>query len=386
MRIQTGNPVRGNDFFVRENLIEQTWEHLESGSHILIAAPRRVGKTSLMRYLEDFPRSPFSLIYLITESVNSENEFYRRILNRIVKTAFVKKSQIILNFLEQRKPAIKKIGVDGIEFGAGEEHDYFEMLIKILQSPDPEANKLIIMVDEFPETLENIIEDDGEAAGKHFLQSNRELRQDTSISQNVQFIYTGSIGLENIVSRLNAVSTINDLVRVKVSPLTEREANQLIQRLLTTVQFTLAEGVIDYIFQKIEWLIPFYIQLTMQELRNISRDQGLDALENTHIDETLQGMLEQRNHFEHWHTRLRSTFKGREYRFVKDLLNFTSEKSEITSNEIFDLAVKYDLENSYKDIIGSLAYDGYINNHDEVHRYRFNSPILKMWWRQNVAN
>ncbi|MCP4630631.1 MAG: ATP-binding protein [bacterium] len=386
MRIQTGNPVRGDDFFVRENLIEQTWEHLKSGSHILIAAPRRVGKTSLMRYLEDFPRSPFSLIYLITESVNSENEFYRRILNRIVKTAFVKKSQKILTFLEQRKPAIKKIGVDGIEFGAKEEHDYFEMLVKILQSPHPEANKLVIMVDEFPETLENIIEDHGEAVGKHFLQSNRELRQDTNISENVQFIYTGSIGLENIVSRLNAVSTINDLVRLKVPPLTEREANQLIHRLLTTVQFTLAKGVNDYIFQQIEWLIPFYIQLTMQELRNISRDRGIDAFENTHIDKALQGMLEQRNHFEHWHARLRSTFKGREYSFVKDVLNITSEKSEITSNEIFDLAVKYDIENSFKDIIGSLAYDGYINNHDDVHRYRFNSPILKMWWRQNVAN
>jgi len=67
-------------------------------------------------------------------------------------------------------------------------------------------------------------------------------------------------------------------------------------------------------------------------------------------------------------------------------LNFTSEKSAMTSNEIFDLAVKYELDSSYRDIIGSLVYDGYINNHDEVHTYRFNSPILRMWWRQNVAN
>jgi len=192
MKIQTGNPVRGDDFFKRENVIEQAWDYLNSGSHILIAAPRRVGKTSLMRYLEDFPRPPFGLIYIITESVNSENEFYRRILNRVVKTDFVKKSQKVLTFLEQHKPAIKKIGAEGIEFGVREEHDYFEMLGNILQSPHPEANKLIIMIDEFPETLENIIEDEGDAAGRHFLQRNRELRQDTDITKNVQFIYTGS--------------------------------------------------------------------------------------------------------------------------------------------------------------------------------------------------
>ncbi len=386
MKIQTGNPARGDDFFKRENVIEQAWDHLESGSHILIAAPRRVGKTSLMKYLEDFPRPPFSLTYLITESVNSEKEFYRRILNRIVKTDFVKKSKKILNFLEQHKPTIKKIGVDGIEFGVREEHNYFEMLGSILKSPQPEANKLVIMIDEFPETLENIIEDEGDAAGRHFLQSNREIRQDSEITENVQFIYTGSIGLENIVSRLNAVSTINDLVRLKIPPLTENEANQLIQGLLVGVQFVLTDGVIEYIFHQIEWLIPFYIQLIMQELRNISREQGIDAIEKAHVDKALQEMLEQRNHFEHWHTRLRTAFKGRDYSFVKDVLNITSEKSEITSNEIYDLAVKYDIEISFKDIIGSLVYDGYINNHEAVHTYRFNSPILKMWWRQNVAN
>ena len=386
MKIQTGNPARGDDFFKRENVIEKAWDHLESGSHILIAAPRRVGKTSLMKYLEDFPRPPFSLIYLITESVNSEKEFYRRILNRIVKTDFVKKSNKVLNFLEQHKPTIEKIRVDGIEFGVREEHNYFEMLCRILKSPQPEANKLVIMIDEFPETLENIIEDEGDAAGKHFLQSNREIRQDSEITENVQFIYTGSIGLENIVSRLNAVSTINDLVRLKVPPLTESEANQLIQELLAGVRFVLTDGVIEYIFHQIEWLIPFYIQLVMQELRNISREQGIDAIENAHVDKALQEMLEQRNHFEHWHTRLRTTFKGTDYSFVKDVLNITSEKSEITSNEICDLAVKHDIEISFKDIIGSLVYDGYINNHEEVHTYRFNSPILKMWWRQNVAN
>ena len=56
------------------------------------------------------------------------------------------------------------------------------------------------MLDEFPETLENIIETDGPEAGKHFLQSNREIRQNPEINQHVHFIYAGSIGLEHIVS------------------------------------------------------------------------------------------------------------------------------------------------------------------------------------------
>ncbi len=207
MRIITGHPARGPDFFNRENLIEVVWEKIESGSHILIVAPRRVGKTSLMFYLLDHPRENYNLLYLNTESINNKNEFFRRVLNQVLKTNFVQKSQKIVTFLEKHKPTIKKVGIDGVEFGVSEEHDYWEMLSRILKSSPSENQKLIIIIDEFPQTLASINKDENENAGIQFLQSNRELRQDPEISKNVQFIYTGSIGLENIVSKLNAVNT-----------------------------------------------------------------------------------------------------------------------------------------------------------------------------------
>ena len=386
MKIQTGNPVRADDFFKRENVIQQAWEYLESGSHILIAAPRRVGKTSLMYYLADHPKKDFNFVYIITESVNNENEFFRRILKKILTTDFVKKSEKAKTLLEKYKPSIIKIGAEGIEFGVSEDKDYFEMLSNVLKSDHPAGEKMVIMIDEFPETLENIIEDGTESAGKHFLQTNRELRQDDEISKNVQFIYTGSIGLENVVSRLNVMSTINDLVRLKVPPLKREEALDLIGELLAGVRFKLSKEVKNYILTHIEWLIPFYIQLIMQELQNISREDKVALVQKEHVDAALKGVLDQRSHFEHWHTRLRTTIKGKDYNFVKEVLNITAENGELNSNDIFNLAVKHEKEDTFKDFIGTLVYDGYINNNDDPHTYRFNSPILKMWWRQNVAN
>ena len=386
MKIQAGSPVRGEDFFKRVKLIEKAWDLIESGNHILIAAPRRVGKTSLMFYIIDNPKDRYTLIYNNMESVNSENEFFRLLINKVLKTDYIKKSQKVLTFLERHKPTIKKVGLDGVEFGVSEDHDYKQMLTKVLYSVRTDDEKLIILLDEFPETLENIIRDDSESAGIHFLQSNRELRHDTEISQNVQFIYTGSIGLENIVSRLNAVNTINDLSRLKIPPLKKSEAKQLIELLLENVLFELSESIVDYILQKIEWLIPFYIQLVMQELKYIHRDENLSRITEDTVNQAFAEMLEQRQHFEHWHTRLRTSHKGKEYNFVKELLNIASENEQISSNEIFNLAVKYQLESMYKDLVGSLVYDGYINNSDDSKIYRYNSPILRMWWRQNVAN
>lgn len=386
MKIQTGNPVRGKDYFKRENLIKKAWDLIDSGNHILIAAPRRVGKTSLMYYLKDNSKDGYIFLYLDTESINNENEFFRRIVNKVLKTDFVKNSQKILTFLETHKPTIKKLGPDGVEFGVSEDFNYFEMLSKILKSSSSEIKKLIIMLDEFPETLENIIEDEGKNAGKHFLQSNRELRHDTELSEKVQFVYTGSIGLENIVSKIDAIKTINDLSRLKVPPLKTEEAKKIIELLLKNVDFDLSEYLINYILKKIEWLIPFYIQLIIQEIKYTYQDENLDKIKKTTVEHAFDQMLEQRHHFEHWHTRIRASLKSTEYNFTKELLNITSENDTISSNEIRNLSVKYHLENIYKDLVGALVYDGYINNNENNQIYRYNSPILRMWWRQNVAN
>ncbi len=386
MKNQTGNAVRREDFFRRDSVVNQAWDYLNSGRHILLAAPRRVGKTSLLYYLHDNPQKNYHFVYLITQSVNNENEFFRRMLNKLLKTDYIARTQKVLTFLKKLKPNISKIGPDGVEFGVSEDHDYFDMVSNVLKSTCNNNEKLVIMIDEFPETLENIIKDEDEKAARHFLQLNRELRQDFEITKNIQFIYTGSIGLENVVSRLNLMSGINDLSRLKVPPLVREEAIEFIALLLNDVNFTLSAEVTKDLLSRVEWLIPFYIQLYIEELCNLYRENKIKKFENRHLDIALKRILEQRHHFEHWHSRLRISFKKNEYNFVKDVLNVLSENEKINSNEIFDLSVKHQIEDSYNDLCKSLVYDGYINNNDNPHIYRFNSPILRMWWRYNVAN
>lgn len=181
MKNQIGSPVRGEDFFKRDALVNKAWDLVQSGAHILIAAPRRVGKTSLMRYLEDHPRRGFSFLFDITESVSNENEFFRRIMNKLLRTDYVKRSRKVMAFLETYIPRIEKVGPEGVEFGVREEHDYKAMFQKTLASCSQGEGKLIIMIDEFPQTLENIINNEGKEAGVHFLQSNREIRQESAV-------------------------------------------------------------------------------------------------------------------------------------------------------------------------------------------------------------
>jgi hypothetical protein len=62
-----------------------------------------------------------------------------------------------------------------------------------------------------------------------------------------------------------------------------------------------------------------------------------------------------------------------------------SQKENINMDEISNLAQKFNVVEGYREIVNALVYDGYINNNEDHRVYRFNSPLLKMWWWKNVA-
>ncbi len=63
MNITIGPPVSPKDFFDREQLLDELWSVIESQS-VLLAAPRRVGKSSLMLKVKQEPRFGFKVLWL----------------------------------------------------------------------------------------------------------------------------------------------------------------------------------------------------------------------------------------------------------------------------------------------------------------------------------
>jgi hypothetical protein len=237
------------------------------------------------------------------------------------------------------------------------------------------------MMDEFALTIENIIKYEGVKNAQSLLKIHRELRQDSILLNKVTFIYAGSIGLESVASKMDSIGLINDLSSIKILPLKFDDAKEFAKTLATSNSIEIQENEIEYLLQKLEWLIPFYIQLIMNELRKVKA-----LITPQIIDDAFDAILDNRNHFDHWHVRLKS-LADNEYRFSKELLNTISENMTIQSNEAINIASKYSLnDDEAKEIIHSLVYDGYINNNDNAKEYRFNSPILRMWWYKNVAN
>ena len=384
MRIIVGQVASRDDFWGRENEIEDIWNALISGSSVLLAAPRRVGKTSIMHKLKDNPQGNFIVLYSIVSSAHSTNAFWERLFRDISSKDFADKFKNKARHFFGLAKTIKidSVSANGVKFGDSKEMSYLEAFKELVLKMD-EGIKLIIMVDEFAQALDNMINKGKKNEAQLLLQDIRLFRQDDRFTSKVQFVFAGSIGLESVVVKADSTTKeINDLNSIPINPFNPQEAKKFAVKLASDNVIAVSDEQIDYALAKLEWLIPFHIQIIMQELKRLRKTE----LSNYDVDEAFRQALKQRNHFEHWEKRLTS-FDTSEYKFAKELLNKISEDSMMASSEIMNLATKHELEeDDAKNIIRSLIYDGYINNDQNPKIYRFNSAMLKIWWFQNVAN
>jgi hypothetical protein len=389
MKNKVGNPARGKDFFEREQEIQKIIERLNDGNNLQIAAPRRVGKTSILWYLLDNKSNGYTYVYIDTEAIDDAEDFFKKLLKSILsKEEIAHSSKLKQLFSAGRKSLskIKSIKILGNGFDLNEskeEHDYYEDTSNLLSSIEmDESQKLVLLIDEFPQTIQNIVEKNGEAAAKKFLQLNRDLRLNPEINERVNFIYTGSIGLNHTVASIDSTAFVNDLSSIEIEALSKEDGKALLLELLATKSITIDEEAIELLLNKLEWLIPFHIQLTVQELGSLINPNKHILPE--HIDLAFEKMIEARNnnHFEHYSSRLKSQFKGGTLAYAEALLQKMATDITLTKAQLFDLASTFNQEQNFRQVIELLAYDGYIHNTGDVNVYRFNSPIVRMWWQK----
>lgn len=383
-----GQAARNENYLPRTNITDEIWRKLDSGSNLLLVAPRRVGKSSILFHLFDNPKEKLLIAYYISESVNNENEFYKKLFHHILEkmTTLQRYTAIIKTLAKNFPSSIESIGTDGIKFRQGNSVDYCDELRKLMQKTVLNDEKIIVLIDEFASTVENIIQDEGDRAAIHFLETKRSIRLDPAMQNKLQFIYAGSIGLENIVSKMNQVNLIADLAPIPVTQLTNKEAMHLTKMIIDGSGITIGEDAFNHILDVIGYWIPYYFQIILDESYKIITAKDATVITKTDINAAMKNALKQRIYFEHWFARLRKAYKGNDFSFVKEILNIISEKKKIPSSDVVNCAVKYGIENSYNVLVNALKYDGYINNNDNPKKYSFNSSLLREWWYANVAN
>lgn len=395
----TGGPAEGEKhFFERSGITKRIRRKLRNREHLLIAAPRRIGKTSILKYIRDTPENNQIVIYLIVQSVESIDEFNKKLFTTLIKNQHV--YNIVSGYIKRASTTLKRIiggikgvKVDGVDLSGEDSIDYYDELNNLFDELKSHAKQIVIFVDEFPDAITNINETDHRNAIK-LLQQQRELRIEYKNSQ-IQFIYTGSTGLINVVKKLGKVDLVNDLSIIKVPPLSQSEAKELMTRLVLGKQteldsFKISCEVIDYTLEKMHWLLPYFIQIIIDGLFDEHEQyepNSAPAITNETIDDFFDLLVKTHSthsgYFDHWETRLK--YIGKEdHQLAIETLNLTARQGEISYDEFHDLATKLEIKDP-KYILDVLQYDGYLAESADGNRYGFNSVLLKEWWANNVA-
>ncbi len=396
-----GRPVRGINFFDREDERRLLWQHLRQ-SHVLLLAPRRVGKTSLlMRLADEAPAHGHHAVYVSVADARSEDDVTRKL---IVALAAHPASDPIWRRLQKgpykrffsRLKAKVAAGPLSLELAADEGR--WETLAEVTaEAIERLGEPWLVLVDELPIFILTLIRADTQAQAadtlprtRNFLNWFRQLRSAPTHSEApLRWVVAGSIGLDAVVARARLGDTINDLRVFPLGPFAPATADAFLAALGDSYGLALDPPTRERLMQRAGWLIPFYLQILFARLHDLAAEHGL-APSPALVDRVVAELLTPayRAYFDYWRQRLTEEL-GRpdDQRALALLAGVAAAPAGLTRRALDHLLSEHLPEPAARDeslrfLLEVLENDGYLAREDD--RFRFRSELLREYWVERV--
>ena len=350
-----GSVAEGNDFIGREKELQQAIELLEDGNNLILAAPRRVGKTSFSRKLKDeLEKKNWKCFYIDLQKAPSEFDFIKLFSLEIKGETW----------LEKFIPDIDKIAIGQVSLEiTSKKQDYYERI----ESHLPHDQDTIIIFDEVIVFIEDALRKKKGEINEfenviHFLNRLRGLRQKSG--SKIRWIFCSSISIEYYLQKYNLTKTINDFTSFALGELTIEESHKLIKALSISKQIKFHDEQITYMLEMLSWKLPYFIQILFKEINEIVRELTNKIVTNEIINNAYHYLLDNTISFNTWEERL--SYYEEDKRLAKIVLNRLSCNKNgmninvivnILSSEIFNEEIA---DNIVKSLLKHLENDGYI--------------------------
>lgn len=387
--IPVGNPAVGNDFIDRESEISLILSILEKDS-VLLIAPRRFGKTSIMRKIEkELLDADVICVFLEVEDVNSPYRFISEIVMALIENEKIEqKTKLIPAFksgFHWFKDNIEEIGISVFKAKLRSnikndlKENWIDKTAQIFDIINEADSNIYFIIDEFPIAIENMKPKDAE----EFLHWFRKLRQ---VSGDLRFIVGGSVSIDRVVRNVGGVSVINDFKKVHVAGFQRQVALDLIEETFHEEGWTYVPSYSDKILSCIgEPYIPYFIAIMLSAIKEeyILRDGELtDELIEKIYNFRILGN-EGKHYFEHYSQRLGIFYSNMESKaarvILKNVCNVDFYSIDLAFG-IFKQETAIDDYEQFMDLIADLSNDFYLE-HDPKNGLKFYSKMLKDWWR-----
>jgi hypothetical protein len=392
--LPVGSPATGDDFIDRERETAFILDTIEK-DHVMLVAPRRFGKTSIMRKIErDLESRRKPCVFLEVESVNSPGEFITDLVTALIECGEANHKTRFFSALGKAFARLQE-SIDEIEtpvFRAklrsrlrAEFSDDWHEKAKNLDAIFAEVDgPVCIILDEFPVAIQNMEADDA----RKFLHWFRRLRQD---SPGVRFIVGGSVSIDHVVYGVGGTPVINDFRRITIGGFEKDVALSVVERVFRGEGWEyspeIGRAVLDCVGDP---CIPYFLMIVLSGLKeevDISGGAPSPALVERVYNKRILGS-EGRHYFEHYSRRLQITYSDQEAKAARAIL------SRVSAAESLPVAIAYDIfrrstasesEDAFLALLAQLNHDFYVTM-DTPGELRFYSKMLRDWWRIYHAN
>lgn len=382
-RIIIGNKATGDSYYHRPTLVDEIWEEVEKGNNVLIAAPRRVGKSSVMIHMANNCPDGYKCIFESIQGIKSETAFYSRIYNLVIKC--LSAIQIGKTWITEifKTHGIEEVSADGTIKFKSNQLNYLDEINRLLPKLSKRGITIVLFIDELPEVLHNLNKAGKSEEAGSILENIRKWRQEDDY-KNIRFVLAGSIGIHYVVKKIKKRTTdINDIKPVKFEALEGDEAIKYIEWATSnnaTVQYS--PELTTYLLEKTgQHAPPYFINLMLDEINKAAKKATNPVIGIENIDDAFEKIVKESDHFKDWKNRIFDYMPTEEANFVNTVLIHIAHKNSISIQKIYDIAGRNNQVNSYMELIDGMIKDGYITQAGEV--YIFQSPFLKAFWKRN---
>jgi hypothetical protein len=393
MKANPGGTVTGEAIIGRKKEIADIWTRLEKRS-VVLTAERRVGKTCVLRKMYEIPRNGWLPLFCWVESDRHPIDCVGKIFSEANRLEARSDKGIWLGRIRSAYRTLAGAEISGWKLP--QLRTDWKSLLNALFSDISEntGNRILIVIDEFPMMISNIIKDHGGPLGMEFLDALREIRQKYEPSDQIRFLMSGSIGLHLILQQLKSDheykgNPVNDMSQKVLSGMTEEDVK------LMCVKYLAEEGIIRNdqaefdrrMFEATDGL-PLYIQYVCERFQDSKRRE----VSPDDIDAEIRAMMDDREiqWFNNAAERIGTYYASlqADHRASIILKMLSHEESFVSEGVIIDdvrsqMTVEYDDE--VLSTLELLLDDNYIVRDTSTgeRRYRFRYEIMRKWWRIN---
>ena len=401
----TGAPVDPVDLRYRGAFLKELLRALRA-RHVVLTAPRRTGKTSVMDHLRDNPENGVSVVSINAQDLTHPADFFQVLLDALhdahpdfVRDQLATGWELVGNVMGK----IDEIGVGGFKLALrqsdpGWRENWRQHGDTFLTQARKTRVPIVFIVDELPDMLLNLSREN-EALLREFLAWFRTQRLNPAPARDsIRWLVGGSVNLAGTLDALGLVDLINDLEDIRLPPLTDDDIGAFVQDMLSGRGVRFETDVVQRLIARLGRPIPLFMQMATQDLYRLWKNERrkIVAADVDTIFDALIVSSGARTRLQHFYSRIRRYYAEPKRSIAYDLLSQISVSEsglgrvalmQETDRLLLERGLEFprhERKQMFNQLLLDLENDFYIIE-VEGEVYDFASGVLKLWWRKYYA-